>query len=93
MVQEWTDYYVDYSELKAQIKKIKERSLRLAQAFSDIQGNNEKFLISSEITNEIVMHSEIDLTKLGVNSEFWEMIDMYIDKVESFYEGNIKAEC
>eukprot|EP01118_Nematostelium_gracile_P014704 TRINITY_DN5796_c0_g1_i1.p1 TRINITY_DN5796_c0_g1~~TRINITY_DN5796_c0_g1_i1.p1 ORF type:complete len:293 (-),score=67.99 TRINITY_DN5796_c0_g1_i1:26-904(-) len=76
MVSEWTDYYVGYSELKGQIKKIQERSLRLAQAFSDIQ----------EITNEIVMHSEIDLMKLQVNTEFWDMIDKYINTVETFYE-------
>lgn len=80
-VPEWRDFYIQYSYLKKQIKKIKARLLSMA-LHVEISGIQRTKYLHPE-TGEI----QIDLLK--EEEVFWILIAREIKKVDEFYKNQI----
>lgn len=90
MVAEWTSEYIQYKQLKDQIKKIQAKALSLASAFANIRGTivvswNSLLTNIPEIT-DTDLEPKIELPKLKDNAEFWRMLDEQLASVNAFYQ-------
>jgi SPX domain protein involved in polyphosphate accumulation len=91
MVPEWKAKYMNYKDLKKQIKTVKDHAVALAKAYSEIAGESCKFhqYNSLVITGEKV-DMKVELKNLKDVQVFYEMLDANITLVKDFYQQQLE---
>jgi len=74
VIREWSSFYIDYDNLRDQIKRIQSSAIDLAQAYSKIQ----------DITGKNV-RTVINVEELKESEAFWKSLDENVQKVENNY--------